>query len=116
MASTFYDWHFARSQNRMEQKPLFDNGVRVEKYHHKGGLVLTFLAVVSAKQISILLDHKDTLEVRNQINTLYPTDEVARLRIAMTSITRHARYLLSHAESDYEMDNIQAILDAANIK
>jgi hypothetical protein len=114
MASTYYDWHFARSQNRMEQKPLFDNGVQVEKYHHKEGLVLTFLAVVSGKQISMLLDKQHTLEVRDRILSHYPTDEVTRLRVAMTSIAHHARNLLSHAESDYEMDNIQAILDTVN--
>lgn len=113
MASTYYDWHFARSQVRMEQKPLFDNGVQVEKYHHKRGLVLTFLSVASGKQLTVLLDDKHALEVRNQILALYPTDEVTRLRLAMTAITHHARNLLNHAECDYEMDNIQAILDAA---
>lgn len=83
MASTFYDWHSAKSQIRMKQQPLFDNGVQVEKYHHKQGLVLNFLAVISGKQISILLDKETTLAVRNQILAFYPTDkeqEIAALK------------------------------------
>ena len=114
MASTFYDWHLARSQNRMEQKPLFDNGIQVERYHHKNGLVLTFLAVVTGKQLTVLLDNERARYLRDNVLSLFPTDEVGRLRLAMTAITHHARNLLSHAESDYEMDNIQAILETAS--
>jgi hypothetical protein len=116
MASTYYDWHFARSQNRMEQKPLFDNGVQVEKYHHKEGLVLTFLAVVSGKQISMLLDKQHTLEVRDRILSHYPTDEVTRLRIAMTSIRAMANNMANTAQTAHHAELIQAIIDATNIK
>lgn len=114
MASTYYDWHFARSQNRMEQKPLFDNGVRVEKYHHKAGLVLTFLAVVSAKQISILLDNKDTLEVRDQILAHYPTNELVRLRMALISIRAQVHVIRQMPLNEIQDEVATAIIETCN--
>lgn len=113
MATMYYDWHMARSQNRMDQKHLFDNGVQVEKYHHKQGLVLNFLAVASGKQFTVLLDKDHTLEVRNQILALYPTDEVLRLRIAMTAITHHARQLEGGIFTEHQAEHLAAIMDAA---
>jgi hypothetical protein len=114
MASKFYDWHFARSQNRMEQKPLFDNGIQVEKYHHKDGLVLTFLAVVSGKQISILLDKQDARYLRDNILAHYPTDEVERLRMALISIRSHAMQIGTDCGIPYYEEMIQAIVDTCN--
>jgi hypothetical protein len=116
MASTYYDWHLARSQNRMEQKPLFDNGVQVEKYHHKDGLVLNFLAVVSGKQFTVLLDKQHTYDLRNRLLSLYPTDEVLRLRIAMTSICTQAATLARRLEGEQFMTNtdlLKSIMDTA---
>lgn len=109
MASMYYDWHFARSQNRMEQKPLFDNGIQVEKYHHKNGLVLTFLSVVSGKQFTVLLDRDHTLEVINKILKLHPTDEILRLRLAMFDIINHAKEITGALNVEHR----QAILDIA---
>lgn len=114
MASTYYDWHLARSQNRMEQKHLFDNGVRVEKYHHKEGLVLNFLSVVSGKQLTVLLDKQHALEVRNQVLEIFPTDEVTRLRIAMTAIKHHAKQLGTVWGIENHMELIEAIINTAN--
>jgi hypothetical protein len=98
----------------MEQKPLFDNGVQVEKYHHKEGLVLTFLAVVSGKQVSMLLDKQHTLEVRDRILAHYPTDEVQRLRIAMTCIAGLAKRIGTDTPSVFINEITGAILETAS--
>jgi hypothetical protein len=112
MASTYYDWHLASSQNRMQQKPLSVDAVRVAKYHYKNGLVLTFCAT-TGKQLAILLDDRDATIIKKQILGIMPDDEVTRLRVAMTCITNMAKRLRYTTHTQHHMELIEAIMETA---
>lgn len=119
MASTFYDWHSAASQPRMNQKNITGGGggLSVElRQNPQGGrddLAITFHRA-HGKQITFMLDKDDARYLRDNILVIKPTDEITRLRLAMTSIRSQANLIRLMLNSEHRDELVQGIIDTCN--